>query len=74
VKHFAFVLDPHAVRVNAVAPSIFATDMSNFAETDEDRDYARTCKPSRQLRPRVASSSIREFEARRRSLGDVAVR
>lgn len=40
VKHFAFALGPRRVRVNAVAPGIVATDMSEFAKTDEGRDYA----------------------------------
>ena len=39
VKHFAAILGPKGVRVNAVAPGVVATDMSNFAKTDEGRDY-----------------------------------
>ena len=35
VKHFAVALGPRGIRVNAVA-----TDMSEFAKTDEGRDYA----------------------------------
>jgi 3-oxoacyl-[acyl-carrier protein] reductase len=38
VKHFAF--GPRGIRVNAVAPGIVATDMSNFAKTAEGREYA----------------------------------
>jgi 3-oxoacyl-[acyl-carrier protein] reductase len=40
VKHFAFALGPRGIRVNAVAPGIVATDMSEFAKTAEGRDYA----------------------------------
>src|SRR6266478_7512291 len=40
VKHFAVALGPRGIRVNAVAPGIVATDMSEFAKTDEGRDYA----------------------------------
>ncbi len=40
VKHFAFILGPKGIRVNAVAPGIVETDMSNFTKTDAGRDYA----------------------------------
>jgi 3-oxoacyl-[acyl-carrier protein] reductase len=39
VKHFAFVLGARGVRVNAVAPGVVETDMSNFAKTDAGRDF-----------------------------------
>ena len=39
VKHFAAALGPRGIRVNAVAPGVVATDMSNFAKTDAGRDY-----------------------------------
>jgi NAD(P)-dependent dehydrogenase (short-subunit alcohol dehydrogenase family) len=38
VKHFAAVLGPRGIRVNAVAPGVVATDMSSFAKTDAGRD------------------------------------
>jgi len=39
VKHFASALGARGIRVNAVAPGVVATDMSNFAKTDAGRDY-----------------------------------
>jgi 3-oxoacyl-[acyl-carrier protein] reductase len=38
-KHFAFVLGVRGIRVNAVAPGVVETDMSNFTKTDEGRDF-----------------------------------
>ncbi len=40
VKHFAFALGGRGIRVNAVAPGIVATDMSNFAKTDAGKEFA----------------------------------
>jgi NAD(P)-dependent dehydrogenase (short-subunit alcohol dehydrogenase family) len=39
VKHFASALGARGIRVNAVAPGVVATDMSNFTKTDAGRDY-----------------------------------
>jgi 3-oxoacyl-[acyl-carrier protein] reductase len=39
VKHFAAALGPRGIRVNAVAPGVVQTDMSNFTKTDAGRDY-----------------------------------
>jgi 3-oxoacyl-[acyl-carrier protein] reductase len=39
VKHFASALGPRDIRVNAVAPGVVETDMSNFTKTDAGRDY-----------------------------------
>jgi 3-oxoacyl-[acyl-carrier protein] reductase len=38
VKHFSFALGERGIRVNAVAPGVVETDMSNFARTDAGRD------------------------------------
>src|ERR1700690_3420074 len=40
VKHFAAALGPRGIRVNAVAPGVVETDMSNFTKTDAGRDAA----------------------------------
>jgi 3-oxoacyl-[acyl-carrier protein] reductase len=38
VKHFAFVLGPRDIRVNAVAPGVVDTDMSSFTKTQAGRE------------------------------------
>jgi 3-oxoacyl-[acyl-carrier protein] reductase len=40
VKHFASLLGERQIRVNAVAPGIVATEMSNFTKTDAGHDFA----------------------------------
>jgi 3-oxoacyl-[acyl-carrier protein] reductase len=40
VKHFAASLGSRGIRVNAVAPGIVQTDMSNFTKTEEGRNVA----------------------------------
>lgn len=39
-KHFASLLGERGVRVNAVAPGVVETEMSNFTKTENGRNYA----------------------------------
>ena len=39
VRHLAFALGERGIRVNAIAPGVVETDMSNFARTDAGRDF-----------------------------------
>jgi NAD(P)-dependent dehydrogenase (short-subunit alcohol dehydrogenase family) len=39
VKHFAAALGARGIRVNAVAPGVVQTDMSDFTKTDAGRDF-----------------------------------
>ncbi|WP_250456149.1 SDR family oxidoreductase [Caballeronia sp. ATUFL_M2_KS44] len=39
VRHFASELGERGIRVNAIAPGVVETDMSNFARTDAGRDF-----------------------------------
>ena len=49
VKHLAAALGPRGIRVNAVAPGVVATDMSNFAKTDAGRDNVLGLQTFRRL-------------------------
>lgn len=40
VTHFAAALGPRGIRVNAVAPGVVETEMSNFTKTDAGRELA----------------------------------
>lgn len=39
VTHFAALLGERGIRVNAIAPGVVQTDMSNFAKTDAGREF-----------------------------------
>jgi 3-oxoacyl-[acyl-carrier protein] reductase len=40
VKHFASALGPRGIRVNAIAPGVVETEMSNFTKTEAGRETA----------------------------------
>jgi NAD(P)-dependent dehydrogenase (short-subunit alcohol dehydrogenase family) len=40
VKHWAVILGPGGIRVNAIAPGVIDTDMSNFTKTEAGRAVA----------------------------------
>jgi 3-oxoacyl-[acyl-carrier protein] reductase len=49
VKHFASLLGTRGIRVNAIAPGVVETDMSNFTKTDAGRDFALSMQVFKRL-------------------------
>jgi 3-oxoacyl-[acyl-carrier protein] reductase len=49
VKHFAAALGSHGIRVNAVAPGVVQTDMSDFTKTDSGRDFTLNMQALKRL-------------------------
>ncbi|MEM5404694.1 MULTISPECIES: SDR family NAD(P)-dependent oxidoreductase [Paraburkholderia] len=49
VRQFADVLGPRGIRVNAVAPGVVQTDMSNFTRSDEGRDMTLSLQAIKRL-------------------------
>jgi 3-oxoacyl-[acyl-carrier protein] reductase len=49
VRHFATTLGPRDIRVNAVAPGVVDTDMSNFTKTEAGREVALAMQALKRL-------------------------
>lgn len=49
VKHFASALGLRGIRVNAVAPGVVATEMSNFTKTDAGLDFTLNMQALKRL-------------------------
>jgi 3-oxoacyl-[acyl-carrier protein] reductase len=63
VKHFAAALGPRGIRVNAVAPGVVQTDMSNFTKTDAGRDFALGMQALKRLAEPADISGVVAFLA-----------
>lgn len=59
VRHFASSLGERGIRVNAVAPGVVPTEMSNFAKTDAGQDFTLSIQAlKRMARPDDIAAAI----------------
>jgi NAD(P)-dependent dehydrogenase (short-subunit alcohol dehydrogenase family) len=63
VKFFAAWLGPRGIRVNAVAPGVIDTDMSNFTKTEEGRTVVRGMQALKRIGQPTDVASVIAFLA-----------
>src|SRR6202030_1055133 len=63
VKYFASALGPRGIRVNAVAPGVIDTDMSNFTKTEEGRSTVTAMQSLKRIGQPDDVASVVEFLA-----------
>jgi 3-oxoacyl-[acyl-carrier protein] reductase len=76
VKYFAAALGERGIRVNAVAPGVIDTDMSNFTKTAEGRETVRGMQALKRVGQPADIASIIAFlssDDARWSTGDIHV-
>jgi NAD(P)-dependent dehydrogenase (short-subunit alcohol dehydrogenase family) len=63
VKYFASALGPRGIRVNAVAPGVIDTDMSNFTKTEDGRSVVIGMQALRRIGTPADLASVVAFLA-----------
>jgi 3-oxoacyl-[acyl-carrier protein] reductase len=63
VKYFATALGPHGIRVNAVAPGVIDTDMSNFTKTEDGRTMVMAMQTLKRIGQPADVASVIAFLA-----------
>jgi NAD(P)-dependent dehydrogenase (short-subunit alcohol dehydrogenase family) len=74
VKYFSAALGPRGIRVNAVAPGVIDTDMSNFTKTEDGRNAVRAMQALKRIGQPDDVASVVAFlvsDAARWITGDV---
>jgi NAD(P)-dependent dehydrogenase (short-subunit alcohol dehydrogenase family) len=74
VKYFSAALGPRSIRVNAVAPGVIDTDMSNFTKTEDGRNAVKAMQALKRIGQPDDVASVVAFlvsDAARWITGDV---